>query len=36
MIPLIRREIALREGWIEDKDILDILRSVRAPRGPLP
>ena len=25
MIPLIRREIALREGWIEDKDILDIL-----------
>ena len=33
MIPLIRREIALREGWIEDKDILDIL--AESTPGPI-
>ena len=35
MIPLIRREIALREGWIEDKDILDILAVSESTPGPL-
>ena len=35
MIPLIRREIALREGWIEDKDILDILAVSESTPGPI-
>ena len=35
MIPLIRREIALREGWIEDKDLLDILAVSESTPGPI-
>ena len=35
MIPLIRREIAQREGWIEDKDILDILAVSESTPGPI-
>lgn len=35
MIPLIRREIALRERWIEEKDILDILAVSESTPGPI-
>ena len=35
MIPLIRREIALREQWIEEKDILDILAVSESTPGPI-
>lgn len=35
MIPLIRREIAQREGWIDDKDILDILAVSESTPGPI-
>ena len=35
MIPLIRREIAQREHWIEDKDILDILAVSESTPGPI-
>lgn len=35
MIPLIRREIALREKWIDDKDILDILAVSESTPGPI-
>ena len=35
MIPLIRREIAQREGWIDDKDILDILAASESTPGPI-
>ena len=31
MIPLIRREIAQREGWIDDKDILAVSESTPGP-----
>ena len=35
MIPLIRREIAQKEGWIEEKDILDILAVSESTPGPI-
>ena len=35
MIPLIRREIALREQWIEEKDILDIQAVSESTPGPI-
>ena len=35
MIPLIRREIAQRDGWIDDKDILDILAVSESTPGPI-
>ena len=35
MIPLIRREIALKEHWIEDEDILDILAVSESTPGPI-
>jgi chromate transporter len=35
MIPLIRREIAQREGWIDDKSIFDILAVSESTPGPI-
>lgn len=35
MIPLIRREVAIKEGWIEEKDILDILAVSESTPGPI-
>src|SRR5699024_3998487 len=35
MIPLIRRQIAQREHWVEDKDILDILAVTESTPGPI-
>lgn len=35
MIPLIRREVALRHKWIEEKDILDILAVSESTPGPI-
>lgn len=34
MIPLIRREVALKQKWIEEKDILDILAVSESTPGP--
>lgn len=35
MIPLIRREVAQREKWIEEEDILDILAVSESTPGPI-
>lgn len=35
MIPLIRREIAQREGWLEDREILDVLAVSESTPGPM-
>lgn len=35
MIPLIRREVAQREHWIDDHDILDILAVSESTPGPI-
>lgn len=35
MIPLIRREVAQKEHWIEDREILDILAVSESTPGPI-
>lgn len=35
MIPLIRREVALKEHWIEDEELLDILAVSESTPGPI-